>query len=63
MEKSHPIQAYFPDPYYAVAVPLGLLVLGVSAITSLIALVMIRSEAAKAAAPQTATVAVTKKED
>lgn len=39
------MQQYFPDPYYAVALPLSLLVLMVSGVTALIALVMIKSGA------------------
>jgi dolichyl-phosphate mannosyltransferase polypeptide 2 regulatory subunit len=39
----HRLHAYFPDQYYAVSIPLTLLVLGITGITSLIALVLIKS--------------------
>lgn len=47
MDLDHPIQAYFPDRYYAVAVPVVCLVVALTAITSMIALVMIKSGGSK----------------
>jgi hypothetical protein len=51
VDVDHPFQAYFPDRYYAVAVPLTLLVLGVTGISTLIALVMIKAGQGKKTTP------------
>lgn len=45
------MQAYFPDRYWAVAIPLLLLAVVVSGITSMIALVMVKSRKLKPNSP------------
>lgn len=47
MDADHAFQAFFPDPYYAVAIPLVLLVVGITGISTLIALVMVKADKGK----------------
>ncbi len=45
VEQGHPLHRLFPEPYYALAAPLVLLVVGLASVASLIAIVMIKAKA------------------
>ena len=47
VDEDHAMKRYFPDVYYALAIPLLLLVVGLAAIVALIALVTIKAGRSK----------------
>ncbi|KAI9034361.1 dolichol phosphate-mannose biosynthesis regulatory [Hyaloraphidium curvatum] len=44
VDSDHPARAYFPPPEWAIRVPVALLLVGLTGVSSFVALVMLRSK-------------------
>jgi dolichyl-phosphate mannosyltransferase polypeptide 2 regulatory subunit len=50
LEESNPLQPFFPDRYYAVAIPAVLLVLAITVVTAFVGMVIMKTAAKKTSA-------------
>ena len=50
MDAHNPLQGFFPDRYYAVAIPAVLLVLAITVVTAFVGMVIMKSAAKKKSA-------------